>query len=103
MDTFVEKPRLRSLLDHFFVIADQREPWRGSLTRYAKSCCWAALADSGLDWRLLNKSDGWIPFARHAQLFESRCVMAMYWRIWASLLRRSRPALRNMARYSRVF
>jgi len=28
MDTFVEKPRLRSLLDHFSVIADQREPWR---------------------------------------------------------------------------
>src|SRR4029079_3244811 len=28
MDTFVEEPRLRSLLDHFSVIADQREPWR---------------------------------------------------------------------------
>jgi hypothetical protein len=28
VDTFVEKPRLRSLLDHFSVIADQREPWR---------------------------------------------------------------------------
>ena len=30
----------------------------------------AALAESGLDWRSLNKADGWIPFVRHAELFE---------------------------------
>jgi predicted transposase YbfD/YdcC len=28
MESFGEKPRLRSLLDHFAVIADPREPWR---------------------------------------------------------------------------
>jgi len=28
MENFGEKPRLRSLLDHFAVIADPREPWR---------------------------------------------------------------------------
>jgi predicted transposase YbfD/YdcC len=28
MDAFAEKPRLRSLLDHFAVIEDWREPWR---------------------------------------------------------------------------
>lgn len=28
MDALVEKPRLRSLLDHFAVIEDPREPWR---------------------------------------------------------------------------
>ena len=30
----------------------------------------AALAESGLDWRSLNKADGWIPFERHAKLLE---------------------------------
>src|SRR5436190_23589241 len=30
----------------------------------------AALAESGLDWRSLNKADGWIPFERHAELLE---------------------------------
>jgi hypothetical protein len=30
----------------------------------------AALAESGLDWRSLNKADGWIPFVRHAELLE---------------------------------
>lgn len=28
MDAFADKPRLRSLLDHFAVIEDPREPWR---------------------------------------------------------------------------
>ena len=28
----------------------------------------AALAASGLDWRSLNKADGWIPFVRHGGL-----------------------------------
>ena len=28
MDAFSEKPRLRSLLDHFSVIEDPREKWR---------------------------------------------------------------------------
>ena len=28
MASLVEKPRLRSLLDHFSAIADPREPWR---------------------------------------------------------------------------
>ena len=28
MESFGEKPRLRSLLDHFAVIEDPREPWR---------------------------------------------------------------------------
>ena len=32
--------------------------------------CEAALAESGLDWRSLNKADGWIPFERHAELLE---------------------------------
>src|SRR6476646_11843752 len=30
----------------------------------------AALAECGLDWRSLNKADGWIPFVRHAELLE---------------------------------
>lgn len=28
MNVFGEKPRLRSLLDHFSVVEDPREPWR---------------------------------------------------------------------------
>src|SRR6476620_4176286 len=30
----------------------------------------AALAESVIDWRLLNKADGWIPFVHHAELLE---------------------------------
>jgi AraC-like DNA-binding protein len=81
----------------------------------------AALAECGLDWRSLNKADGWIPFVGHAQLFEIAArelkndfysmtlaqrvdvrdgdVLA-YLGIASETLE---AALRNMARYSRVF
>ena len=81
----------------------------------------AALAESGLDWRSLNKADGWIPFVRHAELFEiaarelkNDCYgMTLAQRVdvrdgdvFAYLGIASETveaALRNMARYSRVF
>jgi AraC-like DNA-binding protein len=81
----------------------------------------AALAECGLDWRSLNKADGWIPFVRHGQLLEIAArelrndiygmtlagqvdvrdgdVLA-YLGLASDTLE---AALRNMARYSRVF
>ena len=79
------------------------------------------LLKSGLDWRSLNKADGWIPFVRHAELFEiaarelkNDCYgMTLAQRVdvrdgdvFAYLGMASETveaALRNMARYSRVF
>jgi hypothetical protein len=81
----------------------------------------AAFAESGLDWRSLNKADGWIPFERHAELLEIAArelkndfygmtlaqrvdvrdgdILA-YLGIASETLE---AALRNMARYSKVF
>jgi len=81
----------------------------------------AALAASGLDWRSLNKADGWIPFVRHAELFEiaarelkNDCYgMTLAQRVdvrdgdvfaYLGVASHSvEAALRNMARYSTVF
>jgi AraC-type transcriptional regulator len=83
--------------------------------------CEAALAESGLDWRSLNKADGWIPFERHAELLEiaarefkndfygmtlAQRVDVRDGDILAYLGIASETveaALRNMARYSKVF
>ncbi|QIG48154.1 AraC family transcriptional regulator [Nordella sp. HKS 07] len=81
----------------------------------------AALSASGLDWHSLNKAEGWIPFVRHAELFEiaarelkNNCYgMTLAQRVnvrdgdvFAYLGVASHTveaALRNMARYSRVY
>jgi AraC-like DNA-binding protein len=81
----------------------------------------AALAESGLNWRLLNKPDGWIPFGQHAELFEiaarelkNDCYgMTLAQRVdvrdgdilaYLGIASETvEAALRNMARYSMVF
>jgi Arabinose-binding domain of AraC transcription regulator, N-term len=81
----------------------------------------AALDECGLDWRSLNKADGWIPFVRHGQLLEIAArelkndiygmtlagqVDVLDGDVLAYLGLASdtlEAALRNMARYSRVF
>jgi AraC-like DNA-binding protein len=81
----------------------------------------SALAECGLDWRSLNKLDGWIRFVGHAQLFEIAARelkndfygMTLAERInirdgdvlsYLGIASETvEAALRNMARYSRVF
>jgi AraC-like DNA-binding protein len=79
------------------------------------------MAECGLDWQSLNKADGWIPFERHAKLMEIAARELVDECYGISLAQRVdvrdgdmlaylgiasesvEAALRNMARYSRVF
>ena len=81
----------------------------------------AALAECGLDWRSLNKANGWIPFVHHAELLEIAArelkndiygmtlagrVDVLDGDVLAYLGLASdtlEAALQNMARYSMVF
>jgi AraC-like DNA-binding protein len=81
----------------------------------------AALVESGLDWRSLNKADGWIPFVHHAELLEIAARELKNGIYGMTLAQRVdvrdgdvlaylgiasetvEAALRNMARYSKVF
>src|SRR5262245_52919199 len=80
-----------------------------------------ALAECSLDWRSLNKADGWIPFVGHGQLLEIAArelkndIYGMTLAGQVDVLNGDvltylglasdtlEAALRNMARYSRVF
>jgi AraC-like DNA-binding protein len=81
----------------------------------------AALAEVGLDWRQLMRPDGWIPFVRHAGLLEIASRELKNDHYGLTLAQRVdvrdgdilaylgiasdtiETALRNMARYSRIF
>src|SRR4051794_15279053 len=80
-----------------------------------------ALAESGLNWQSLNAGDGWVPFVAHARLFEIAALKLEDDLYGMKLAQRVdvhdgdilaylgvasetiEAALRNMARYSRVF
>jgi len=80
----------------------------------------AALAEAGLEWRQLDRTDGWIPFVRHAELLEIASRELKNDHYGLTLAQRVdvrdgdilaylgvasdtiETALRNMARYSRI-